>query len=68
MVGRIGDDDFGNQIFTNLEDNHVLTTFLKPVTQSASGTAHITLSDNDNSIIVVPSLITMLRQITRWKL
>ncbi|MCH4370549.1 ribokinase [Staphylococcus haemolyticus] len=55
MVGRIGDDDFGNQIFTNLEDNHVLTTFLKPVTQSASGTAHITLSDNDNSIIVVPS-------------
>jgi hypothetical protein len=21
MVGRIGDDDFGNQIFTNLEDN-----------------------------------------------
>ncbi|OHQ77947.1 ribokinase [Staphylococcus sp. HMSC074C12] len=55
MVGRIGDDDFGNQIFTNLEDNHVLTTFLKPVTHSASGTAHITLSDNDNSIIVVPS-------------
>ncbi|MEJ7548028.1 PfkB family carbohydrate kinase, partial [Staphylococcus hominis] len=55
MVGRIGDDDFGNQIFTNLEDNHVLTAFLKPVTHSASGTAHITLSDNDNSIIVVPS-------------
>ena len=49
MVGRIGDDDFGNQIFTNLEDNHVLTTFLKP-----------------SSLYL--QLITMLRQITRWKL
>ena len=54
-------------IKTNLEDNHVLTTFLKPVTQSASGTAHIT-----STMIIASSLylqlITMLRQITRWKL
>lgn len=55
MIGRIGDDDFGQQIYTNLEINNILTTFVEPVTHSASGTAHITLSDNDNSIIVVPS-------------
>ena len=41
--------------FYKLRRQSCLTTFLKPVTHSASGTAHITLSDNDNSIIVVPS-------------
>lgn len=55
MVGCIGDDDFGKEIYKNLETNHIIMDFVKPVTHSPSGTAHITLSDNDNSIIVVPS-------------
>ncbi|MEB7780365.1 ribokinase [Mammaliicoccus fleurettii] len=55
MVGRIGEDDFGKEIYENLKNNHVIVDDVEPVTQVPSGTAHITLSDQDNSIIVVPS-------------
>ena len=54
MVGRIGNDDFGEDIFQNLKNNGVNADYVKP-TEGKSGTAHITLNDNDNSIIVVPS-------------
>lgn len=55
MIGRIGDDDFGQEIVQNFQRNHVDITYLKAVPNMASGTAHITLADNDNSIIVVSS-------------
>lgn len=55
LVGRIGDDDFGKEIYENLKDNNVLVDGVEPVTQMPSGTAHITIADQDNSIIVVPS-------------
>lgn len=55
MIGRIGDDDFGKEIYENLQKNHVIVDGVEPVTQMPSGTAHITLSEQDNSIIVVPS-------------
>ncbi|ADC86440.1 MULTISPECIES: ribokinase [Staphylococcus] len=55
MVGRIGDDQLGEEIYENLQRNKVRVDYVKPVADSASGTAHITLCDNDNSIIVVPS-------------
>ncbi|TKH05493.1 ribokinase [Peribacillus simplex] len=53
MVGCVGDDVYGEIILDNLKKNHVNTKFVEPVTGSASGTAHITLSEGDNSIIVV---------------
>jgi ribokinase len=53
MVGCIGDDVYGEIILDNLKKNHVNTKYVEPVTGSASGTAHITLSEGDNSIIVV---------------
>ncbi|PNY84290.1 ribokinase [Staphylococcus agnetis] len=55
MIGRIGDDDFGQEIVENFERNQVDVTHLNIVPHMATGTAHITLADNDNSIIVVPS-------------
>ncbi|MDF1999752.1 ribokinase [Peribacillus frigoritolerans] len=53
MVGCVGDDVYGEIILDNLIKNHVNTKYMEPVTGSASGTAHITLSEGDNSIIVV---------------
>ena len=54
MVGCIGDDTLGKQILENLKHNYVNVEYVKKV-EGPSGTAHITLADNDNSIIVVPS-------------
>ncbi|MEE3955300.1 ribokinase [Peribacillus frigoritolerans] len=53
MVGCVGDDVYGEIILDNLKRNHVNTKYVEPVTGSASGTAHITLSEGDNSIIFV---------------
>ncbi|SFR13489.1 MULTISPECIES: ribokinase [unclassified Paenibacillus] len=53
MIGRVGDDHFGEQILRNFEENHVYTAYVKPVTHMESGTAHIVLAEGDNSIVVV---------------
>ncbi|MFJ7676945.1 ribokinase [Peribacillus sp. NPDC097198] len=53
MVGCVGDDFYGEIILENLKNNGVFTNFVEPVAGEASGTAHITLSEGDNSIIVV---------------
>ncbi|MGX7418373.1 ribokinase [Carnobacterium gallinarum] len=54
MVGKVGSDLFGAEIRDNLIANHVSVTHVEPVTHLASGSAHITLAEGDNSIIVVP--------------
>lgn len=53
MIGRVGDDHFGQQILRNFEENHVHINYVKPVTHMESGTAHIVLAEGDNSIVVV---------------
>ncbi|MGE7186314.1 ribokinase [Peribacillus sp. NPDC006672] len=53
MIGCVGDDIYGEIILENLKKNRVSTKYVEPVTGSASGTAHIILSEGDNSIIVV---------------
>ncbi|MEJ3719768.1 ribokinase [Paenibacillus polymyxa] len=53
MIGRVGDDHFGQQILRNFEENHVHIDYVKPVTHMESGTAHIVLAEGDNSIVVV---------------
>jgi ribokinase len=53
MVGRVGDDYYGKIILDNFKENHVLLNYVEPVTCMESGTAHIILSQGDNSIIVV---------------
>ncbi|MCD7034137.1 ribokinase [Metabacillus sp. GX 13764] len=53
MIGCIGDDAFGEQILSNLKANGVNTEYMEQIQQMESGTAHITLAEGDNSIIVV---------------
>ncbi|MGG1698587.1 ribokinase [Bacillus zhangzhouensis] len=53
MVGRVGDDAYGQEIVSNLQAQGVRTTYMKPVTEMESGTAHIILAEGDNSIVVV---------------
>ncbi|AIM15719.1 MULTISPECIES: ribokinase [Neobacillus] len=53
MVGCVGDDSFGKSVLDNFNKNGVLTTYVEPVTHCETGTAHITLAEGDNSIIVV---------------
>ncbi len=53
MIGRVGDDAYGQDILSNLQDQGVRTSYMKPVTEMESGTAHIILAEGDNSIVVV---------------
>ena len=39
MIGRVGDDDFGEIILENLKTNGVNTKYMEPVTHTRSGTA-----------------------------
>lgn len=55
MIGAVGDDDNGKQIIQNLEQNNVDTSFMDKIENETSGTAHITLFEDDNRIIVVPA-------------
>lgn len=62
MLGCVGSDIFGQEIKANLKANQVDDTFVEPVTQIASGSAHITLFEQDNSIIVVPGANNALNE------
>lgn len=53
MIGCVGVDHYGDIIIKNLQSNNINTDYIKRITNSVSGTAHITLVDGDNSIIVV---------------
>lgn len=53
MVGCVGDDAYGTMILDNLKKNGVHTDYVTVLPGVASGTAHITLSEGDNSIIVI---------------
>lgn len=55
MVGAVGDDAFAEQIIQNLQAQNVTIDNVERVTHLPSGSAHITLSEGDNSIIVIPS-------------
>lgn len=55
MIGCVGEDTFGEQIQQNFKDNGVQIDGIEVIEGESSGTAHITLSQQDNRIIVVPS-------------
>ncbi|WP_436862010.1 ribokinase [Staphylococcus caeli] len=55
MIGAVGDDDNGKAIIDNLKENNVDTSYMDIIENEKSGTAHITLYDDDNRIIVVPA-------------
>jgi len=53
MIGCIGNDYFGQQILNNFKKENVNVDHVKVLNDVSSGTAHITVVDEDNSIIVV---------------
>lgn len=54
MVGTVGSDLFGEELLRNLEENNVSIHNVERVTHAPSGSAHITISEGDNSITYVP--------------
>ncbi|SFH54923.1 ribokinase [Pisciglobus halotolerans] len=54
MIGAVGDDTFGEELIENLAQNRIDTQNVKRVTHLPSGSAHITLLNNDNAIIYIP--------------
>lgn len=54
FIGAVGGDSFGDKLKNNLRDNDIFCENMETFADSNSGTAHITIYDNDNSIIVVP--------------
>jgi ribokinase len=55
LVGRVGNDDFGNTLIQGLVDNKVKTTYVTKDTGVKSGIAMIAVADNGENIIVVAS-------------
>lgn len=54
MFGCVGADDHGSRLLENLKTNGVRTDFVTIIPDVPSGVAAITISEDDNSIIVVP--------------
>lgn len=55
FVGAVGKDSYASEIINNLKQNQVNTEYLSQLENAASGTAHITLAEGDNSIVVIPA-------------
>ncbi|MES5868276.1 ribokinase [Bacillus cereus group sp. RP32] len=53
MVGAVGNDNYGTVVRNNLENGRVFIDYVVPVTDTATGIAHIVLAEEDNSIVVV---------------
>ncbi|PFV80829.1 ribokinase [Bacillus sp. AFS059628] len=53
MVGAVGNDNYGTVVRKNLENERVFIDYVVPVTDAATGIAHIVLAEEDNSIVVV---------------
>ncbi|MBE7098750.1 MULTISPECIES: ribokinase [Bacillus cereus group] len=53
MIGAVGNDNYGTVVRSNLENERVFIDYVVPVTDTATGIAHIVLAEEDNSIVVV---------------
>lgn len=53
MIGCVGDDAYGTLMKEALEGSGVKTDYVETLSGITTGTAHITLAEGDNSIIVI---------------
>ena len=53
MIGCVGDDANGQMMMDTLKREGIHTDYVKVIPGVTTGTAHITLAEGDNSIIVV---------------
>ena len=54
MFGCVGEDNFKDELLSNLKSNHVNTTYIQKQPDASSGMAFITIAEQDNTIVVVP--------------
>ncbi|MCC3372576.1 ribokinase [Cohnella sp. REN36] len=54
LIGAVGEDAFGRSLVESLNASGVRTEYVKRVREAATGTASITLTPEDNTILVVP--------------
>ncbi|QKY71691.1 ribokinase [Lentibacillus sp. CBA3610] len=54
FIGAVGEDPFGQSLLANFENEHIQTEGIETVQDTATGTATIILSENDNRIIFAP--------------
>ncbi len=54
LLGCVGDDAFGNELKQHLQTQGIHTDYIHTISAISTGVASITLSEGDNSIIVVP--------------
>jgi ribokinase len=54
LIGRIGQDAFGDELKAFLAAQGIDLSFVRETNQAHTGTAIITLADADNTIVVVP--------------
>lgn len=53
LIGSVGNDFFGRELLNDLQRENIILDYVEPVTHNSTGIASITISGNDNSIIVV---------------
>lgn len=54
MFGCVGGDQFGEETKANLAENGVDVSSVKPIENTTTGSAHITVFEGDNAIVYVP--------------
>ncbi len=54
LIGRLGQDAFGDELKTFLHDQGIDLGFLQQSTDAHTGTAIITVANADNTIVVIP--------------
>lgn len=54
MIGRVGDDSFGEQYLARLREESIFIGSVEPVTHTSTGISSITIAEGDNLIVVVP--------------
>ncbi|GFZ84715.1 ribokinase [Paenibacillus marchantiophytorum] len=54
MIGSIGDDMFGQSLLQYLNEDAIVTDYIKQVPDKPTGIASIMLAESDNRIVVVP--------------
>ncbi|WP_202080629.1 ribokinase [Caldalkalibacillus salinus] len=54
MIGAVGEDAFGETLYTALEEEGIHMHGVRKVKEQTTGIAQITLAEQDNTILVVP--------------
>jgi ribokinase len=54
LIGCVGTDDFGKMLKNHLKNENICVDHVIDIQESPTGIASITLSNHDNSIIIVP--------------